>query len=273
MLDPYGQFLIAIDGTSTEKWLTNPTNPQKTATGQWLSHVLNFHDDTKLPDSDKYYDYGPNDYLFGSDIGSKMDKAYEAACDACCKKDQPVDLIGWSRGGLAVNELARKLLRSGCCCPTKKDKKRIDVRFLGLYDGVDMTPFAGNIDNRCAKAQTVVMGYGIDKSKSFNGAGVLTSKINKHNMDWKNWKRMKMGPLGGHSDLTRLPLDASHGAIGGCPGYGYLRGSPDYDYPSDRLASIQVDQQMRARAIAVGVPVKPKNAADYGFPLTLPAFP
>ena len=65
----------------------------------------------------------------------------------------PVFLIGHTRGGLAVIEVAEKL-KKGCPCSDKNPeiKGPIPVKFMGLYDAVSMDidhlagPISNNVD-------------------------------------------------------------------------------------------------------------------------------
>lgn len=257
--DPLGLALIAVDGTGTKEWLTGCDNPKRLKNQRWLSHVRNFRDDYK---GKKTYLYGPSNGITGSDITGLINDAYKAACEYHCD-GEPIDLIGWSRGGLAVNEVARKLHIEGCSCDGGKTSHQVRVRFLGLYDPVDMTWYAGTNDNVIPpNVDAVANVYGFeDPSDTYKGVdydrGIGT-----------NWPRMNKGY--GHSiirdNYTGLPLNATHGAIGGCPGYSGKQQPNGYSYTRDRRASIEADQAIRRAANKAGVPIEVLNEDDYGFP-------
>jgi hypothetical protein len=66
-------------------------------------------------------------------------------------------------------------------------------------------------------------------------------------------------------------LGATHGAIGGCPGYSQFWSVPvGYDYPHDRRMSILADISMRSSAEAVGVPIRVLSSVEYGFSSSSP---
>ncbi len=51
----------------------------------------------------------------------------------------PIDIIGWGRGAYAAMRIARRLKEEGVRDLDGTWTKNIPVRFLGLYDPVDMT--------------------------------------------------------------------------------------------------------------------------------------
>jgi pimeloyl-ACP methyl ester carboxylesterase len=262
--DPSGEFLIAIDGTGTEDWLSNPNNPQRLSNRRWLSHVKNFADKYNGGASNKHYDYGPSDGTFASDMTAIESKAYKALMDYRSvnqsHRDEPVDLIGWSRGAYSVMRLAGMLA-----------DRNIKVRFLGLYDPVDMTYF----DNLTALS---VVPYRIpwNVQHTFVATGVNGDRgyrdYDEDSPLWFNWPRISVvAPHAESHAVTQSfvvnEYPATHGAIGGTPGY-----TPDpsmdhrYNYAHDKEQSIKVDTELRTAARNAGVPINVLSPSDYGFP-------
>ncbi|MEI6506588.1 MAG: hypothetical protein WCO90_12030, partial [Planctomycetota bacterium] len=79
--------------------------------------------------------------------------------------------------------------------------------------------------------------------------------------------------LGGTTVVTLIDYNASHGAIGGCPGYNvHLVSVPDgrYNYVVDRRNSILSDKDIRNGMRAAGLFVPDRDEDWYGFPATRP---
>jgi hypothetical protein len=83
--------------------------------------------------------------------------------------------------------------------------------------------------------------------------------------------------LGGTTVVDRIEYNASHGAIGGCPGYNvHLVSIPDgdYSYADDRRDSILSDTDIRNGMRAAGLDFVPDRGDPdedwYGFPATRP---
>jgi hypothetical protein len=81
--------------------------------------------------------------------------------------------------------------------------------------------------------------------------------------------------LGGTTVVDRIDYNASHGAIGGCPGYNvHLVSIPDgrYDYELDVERSVLSDKDIRNGMRTAGLEFVPSRAKDwYGFPTIRPA--
>lgn len=111
--------LVAIDGTGSRKWFNGHN-----------SHVFSFYAD--YASGERAYLPGPDDRITGLDVGGLVDKAWGLVSGKLLQGVEPIDLVGHSRGGLAVILLAQRLQgwKTG----------PVPVRFLGLYDAVDRTP-------------------------------------------------------------------------------------------------------------------------------------
>jgi pimeloyl-ACP methyl ester carboxylesterase len=258
-MDPTGMFLIAIDGTGTEDWLTAPQNPKKLPNGRWLSHVRNFFDDYN---GLKYYDYGPRRGTTAADLVRIENKAYDTFKSYVKRKpslaNEMIDLIGWSRGAYSALRLAQRFASEGYF-----------VRFLGLYDPVDMTlrDFEANNYTIPRKVQRAISLFGkedaIDNVDYDSDSGFAY-----------NWPRIIVttDPYSQGGQSLIKGINATHGAFGGTPGYSPVK--PDgYDFGFDVKQSIEIDSLMREEASAFGVPITPIPESAYGFPRTFEEMP
>lgn len=250
-VDPFGLALVAIDGTGTAEFIDGKYRLRRLSNGRPQSHVRNFYIDYV---GTKQYWSGPTREMTGSDTPGLIQAGYNYSCNVWCtsNKQEKLDLIGWSRGGLAVIEIANLLREKGCCCKGDKAPKPLQVRFLGLYDAVDMTPFAGREVNQVPN--NIDAGFSVYGSEGRNQNG--------RDYDW--WPRVSADWAGKNRNMNTLPLNCTHGAIGGCPGHSDDRPNP-YDYGRDRDASIEADMRMRKAASDAGVPIKLLAREDYGF--------
>jgi pimeloyl-ACP methyl ester carboxylesterase len=116
--------LVGIDGTNSRTWFNGPQSRVRN------SHVFNFCAD--YASGEGAYFPGPNDSITGLDVGDLVDKTWALVSGKLRQAVEPIDLVGYSRGGLAVILLAQRLQgwKTG----------PVLVRFLGLYDAVDRTP-------------------------------------------------------------------------------------------------------------------------------------
>ena len=246
-VDPSGLLLVAIDGTGSEEYLNGADGKEGTADDQrtsklnrWKSHVRNFYLDYR--GAPKGYWHGPKNVATGSDSSG----IHNGILDWICKQlslnpKQPIDIVGHSRGGYIAMEVARTLKTKGCSagCPLK-------VRFLGLYDPVDMT-----------------LGYGEAETVSDNVQNAAIILADRNLGSRGSWNRADHGA----EDLskTNYQVDTiwgTHSGIGGAPW--------DGDHPDgtneglDKGSSIISDRFIRQRAIAVGVPINEVKDYDFG---------
>jgi RHS repeat-associated protein len=247
--DPFGLLLLAIDGTGSEDW--SKDDKFKTAGGFQQSHVKNFYDDYV---GRKGYMHGPDSAVAealgrgalagrGGESGAIHEVAYNWLCGEWCKKQEPIDMVGHSRGGYIVLQIAVELKEKGCCCDGNTTKP-VKVRFLGLYDAVKMSPGYGGNSEIPDNVQRATALWRDDEigSRSSWGYGALSSKAGQ-----TNWKK----------------LYGTHAAIGGAPWSG--------DQPSgaserlDIMVAKQADTIMRRDARAAGVDIRMLQWKDYSY--------
>ena len=272
-IDPSGALLVAIDGSDTASWL-EPTDPDmpfnRMENTRWLSHVRNFwaeYAQTTGADNARYL-LGPN--APGLDAELILQTAYYWVCRKLKRKCEPLDIIGWSRGGFLANELARKLDKEGCRTVGVGRLFPV-IRFLGMYDPVDMSPVVGDwgrekVPSNVKRAVAVLSSHKPSRNET------MGYDYNKYCQLWQDWPRFQASAA--DATATNVTIErrrATHGAIGGCPGYSGPTVLPyDYVYGADKFNSEESDRTVRGVAIAAGVPVS--QVGDYGFgePADLP---
>jgi hypothetical protein len=278
--------VIGIDGTGTKQWLTGPN--AKRENGLWNSHVANL-----IADIDPYamtiYTYGPSDGPRGWDSDDIQRDVVARANDII--KDAgggtKVALVGWSRGAMialwVANELSAPVLQVIGMQRT--------VEFVGLYDPVDMSTAIPD-DQHGPRVNAARIQPGIRRVTI-----VGPKETPNNNVDYpvglpSYWLGLILTPdpvfvrmsqndritaLGGTTVVTRIEYNASHGAIGGCPGYNvHLVSIPDgrYDYALDVERSILSDTDIRDGLRAAGLDFVPDRGDPdedwYGFPTIRP---
>lgn len=277
MIDPTGTITLLIDGTGSREWLCAENNPKKLKNGRWLTHLANWYEESEEKKKNLFYYYGPDSEILGSDLDSLVesiiDSSYKDVCDRWCVTKEPIFMLGCSRGGLGVNEVARKLNDKGCKCEDGIYKP-VPVAFLGLFDPVDMTYFAGTSKNYVPpNVEEAVVIYGEEPKKSNETFQLGASQYAHYcGVDFDsgietNWPRMKHGETpGSKTRCVKVAMNATHAAIGGCPGYSSCEPSP-YHYEYDRACSIKADILMRKAAKSAGCPIPVISSGQYGFPL------
>jgi hypothetical protein len=179
-------------------------------------------------------------------------------CAKWCKnRNAPIDLIGHSRGGYVVIEVARKLKTKGCCCfDTGTTYRPIAVRFLGLYDPVDMAPGYGDAETIPDNVRHVAI--------VFASAGPHMARSRPQ------WNRADHGAEGRSTDYYVVRLPGSHAALGGAPWSG---DKPDGLTESEDIhMAMAADSVIRARAGDAGVSVPQLYTKDYGYRLGGPHY-
>ena len=261
-VDPMGLILVAIDGTGSAKFKKD--SGEDYGKGPLQSHVLNFHDDYK--GTEKKYFPGPGGLtgeVYGSDCTKIQNEAHKWVCQQWCTKltltgeRKQIDIVGHSRGGYIAMQLARQLQTQGCNCGGKPGGIP-SVRFVGLYDAVDMAKdYPADLDEKEAdKLARDVRKWAIVIASS--GKGWARSR--------GEWRRPFPGP--GYKADREMPkgvlrVHGTHSAIGGAPWQG--------DQPEgltetmDREAAIAADQFVRGQAGWARVPLRRKTRGEYGY--------
>jgi RHS repeat-associated protein len=250
--DPYGLLLLAIDGTGSRDWSNDPG--YRTARGFNQSHVRNFYNDYV---GNKGYMHGPDSAVMealgrgalagrGGESGAIHEVGYNWLCRNWCRRQEPIDMVGHSRGGYIVLQIAIELKEQGCCCNGTR-RKPVEVRFLGLYDAVKQSPGYGGSYEVPNNVQRALLLFRDEKlgSRSSWGYGAQTSQAQN-----TTWRRIR----------------GTHAAIGGAPWSGDQ--PSDTTELSDQIAARESDTIMRTGARAAGVNIRmlPWSAYSYNRP-------
>jgi hypothetical protein len=274
--------VIGIDGTDSEAWLSRevggvPYNERNTQDGtRWNSHVRNLVADSR-PFAMTIYSHGP---VQGSSPRDTSEAVFRAVRDEARNMitdaggGTTIAIVGWSRGAMIASGVANDILTLA-----PGDLPRT-VAFIGMYDPVDMS--AGIDDawarvHRDVKAVTIVGPADEDSTRP---------DLPRYNVDYRTFTRMALAETGGSGtfqwrvthqgavNVVRRSYNASHGAIGGTPGYNKDNTDPPngaYNYVEDRRDSILSDKDIRDGMRRAGLEFVPDRAeAWYGFPETRP---
>jgi hypothetical protein len=278
--------VIGIDGTDQSTWLNGPN--AKRPNGLWNSHVRNLLDDVD-PYAMTIYNIGPTQAGFDcaeiqTSVVNEANQYIEEAGG-----DTIVALVGWSRGAMIALWAANDLVgMPGRPRPTTARQ----VAFVGLYDPVDMSTDIP--DANWDPGNRTGWGYGAGGVQPGIGRVTIVGGQEKgkgepaNNVDypvgWPSGKndlifpRMAQGnwiaALDGATVVERTLLNASHGSIGGTPGYNPNLVSPpdaDYVYATDRENSIRSDWLIRTGMRASGFSFVPdRDEGWYGIPKVRP---
>ena len=271
--------VIGIDGTDSAEWLAkkdakgNLINERTMPDGstRWNSHVRNLVTDCE-PFAMTYYTAGPDQNGPLDDSAVVFERARDAA--RALTQDAgggtTIALVGWSRGAMIASGVAHDLLTLA-----PGDLPRT-VAFIGMYDPVDMSdgiPPAWATIHADVQAVTIIGPTGPESS---------TPREPSNNWDYRTLFPRMAHQAGFQWQITharnvnivRKSYNASHGSIGGTPGYNDDNREPPrgvYDYARDRQNSILSDQDIRAAMRQAGFEFVPdRDAAWYGFPATRP---
>ncbi|MFN7811972.1 MAG: hypothetical protein ACK5SI_04840 [Planctomycetia bacterium] len=277
--------VIGIDGTDSAEWLAKKDAKGKLinertmpdGSTRWNSHVRNLVADCE-PFAMTYYTAGPDQQGLSDDSGVVFRRARDAARSLIqdAGGGTTIALVGWSRGAMIASGVAHDLLKLA-----DGDLPRT-VAFIGMYDPVDESngiPPAWATIHADVQAVTIV-GPTADRQTrdEFNVDYPVSGYAGLDN--W-TFERMARGnrittAAGATTELKREVYNASHGAIGGTPGYNKRHRDggefpENYDYTLDVQNSIRADKDIRAGMRAAGLTFVPdRDAPWYRFPAERP---
>lgn len=253
-------------------------NQGRTRSGRWYSHVANFWDD--YADGWKLYRHGPDSldpYDAGNESIQLRHEVHHWLCRRWCEsgRSAPIDMVGFSRGGYIVMEVARRLKERGCCCPhpgNAYDSQGrsgtkvwpVPVRFLGLYDPVDMAAGFGLAETVPSNVRNAFAVYASfpRQSQLIHPGRVADDAPSDATRSRPYFNRADHGPEdASQTNYQQQYVWATHGGIGGNPWGG--------DHPTghsernDIAKAQEVDRAMRAAARRAGVSIG--DVRDYGY--------
>lgn len=310
------RIFYGIDGTGSAPWLGEGSGCSQTQSGRWNSHTKNLYEEFK--DSIEYSGYvkGPAKFTTGSDSPQLKEQALTFITKSIENAKErgipnpPIALAGWSRGAQIALWVANELGRLGH-----------DVDVVGLYDPVDMATAIPDEERVIHTKVKQVQMFG-PLHNQFINMGILGAYVQDYdaifgvydvhylteskNLDWRFFVRASHKdlhtlsgviensgihlPAGSNTKLEPLLLDASHGAIGGTPGFnednslksGFFMWGEDnpndsttkhtgygntvYDYKLDVENSIKADRHIRKGFEDQGWPIRKLTDGQYGFP-------
>jgi hypothetical protein len=273
--------VIGIDGTDSAEWLAkrdakrNLINERTMPDGstRWNSHVRNLVTDCE-PFAMTYYTAGPDQNLSLDNSDAVFRRARDAARALIqdAGGGTTIALVGWSRGAMIASGVAHDLLKLA-----DGDLPRT-VAFIGMYDPVDES-------NGILKAWATI--HADVQTVTIVGPTADGQTRDEFNVDYPvsgydgvdNWdfERMARGnrittAQGAAAVPQRIPYNASHGALGGTPGYNKRHRDggdfpENYNYGLDVQNSILADKDVRAGMRVAGLKFVPdRDPAWYGFP-------
>ena len=141
--DPLGDIVYGIDGT----WANALREPDPHSPDRYRTNTKRIVNEVK--NENREYTPGPGGTVSGFDrlyagltgagSSSIRGQVHSDICRAYCKGDCNVALVGWSRGAVIAMGVASDLQSMGCTC-SGTTFKPIKVRFMGLFDAVQMMP-------------------------------------------------------------------------------------------------------------------------------------
>ena len=258
-----GSILVAIDGTGSEAFSTSPDYYITAADGtvRTQSSVRNFYDD--YYGIRKAYRHGPAGWVF---VAGEMEAIHNGVMSWLTmawleNRNRPIDMVGHSRGGYVAMEVARDLLTEGLA-----GFGPVSVRFLGLYDPVDMALGYGDAETISANVEMAALIFAAGTSEEVGIAGKYEylddgTPIPVELRSRAEFNRADHGPESPSIDYDQIWIFGTHSAIGGAPWKG--------DHPvghsesNDRAKAIESDQFIRSKALSTNVPINLVD--DYGF--------
>jgi|GEM_PF-4467254 len=260
---------IGIGGTGSKEYRGTP--------GAVTEHVENMIKDYDTDENKKIYEDGPRsesswmpdwltgavDTVYPTEPQEIENRAYERLREQLqLDPNAPIDMYGGSRGGHIVVNLADRINRDGVTIIQNGQPVTLHptIRYMGLYDPVDMSLRYGNNDvmPRNVRQFTVIKAAESDPWYFY------------FNDDYYQKSR----PLFNRMDITvqdpsvtrgeTLYVKGTHAGILGAPGTGDK--PHGFNFDNDVASSINSDKIIRDRAIGAGAPVEQKDRGDYDQP-------
>jgi len=264
---------IGVDGTGSAKWLSkvdaqgNLVNQRTRPDGTtaWNSHVRNLVEDCKSS-AMTIYSPGPAWEKTGYDASSIQTRIVAKAESLIRASGGGINVAvaGHSRGGPIGVGVANALANPPAGSPARA------VAFVGLYDPVDMSPA---IPASWSRIDPTV--------KNVTIVGPASGKGSYNNLDYPVGMPSLTDPVfirmslenritvtGTATTVSRISYDASHGSLGGLPGFNKNHSDQGpYNYTRDVDYSIRADRDIRNGMRAAGFDFVPKRPDSwYGFP-------
>jgi hypothetical protein len=163
-------------------------------------------------------------------------------------------------------DVAWELKIKGCGCLDKKVgaiRHKVQVRFLGLYDPVDMGVGMGNRDRYGGREVSDVWSKGgyrpgfIPSNVSYSARAIAGTFApwwhSNPAISRSGWHR----PAYDNATWT-LPVTGTHSALGGAPTFDSKQDqlAPYYSHERDIQGAILADEFIRVHARSVGVPIE-----------------
>ena len=221
-----------IDGTNSAQWRRKSDGLN--------SHVCRFYRDCSAQaDQKKYWD-GPD--TFGLAMPGLVDEvttwvlrtASERIRQGLRQEDIQICLVGHSRGAVAAIAVAERLSnfrQVGALVPPNAAKCPVRVRFLGLYDAVDLSMVSPDL--------------------SLKNVDAVAHAV-RENRDWFVGTRGWFGTVRVSGSAPRL-YNTAHGGIGGDPGFFTDLSSLTDDMYSNALQLVLSDAELLRKYGTIGL--------------------
>ena len=254
--------VVGIGGSNSAAWLASPNaHPDPPNNTRWNSHVRNLVDQAVVGAVNatitRFFD-GPN--IAGTDSDTRHDEVLMWINGTLANYNgrAQIAIVGYSRGAMIASWVANDLSAAGQ-----------SVRFLGMFDPVDM---ALSIPGSSKSIQpgidcVVVIGPAYLANHDYqNSSGTDNITIDRESGN------IALAAGNTTTSVSTVTLDASHGAMGGTPGYndGAETDLDGYNYATDVANSINGDHLMRISLKAKGFGVELLSSNQYLFPATNP---
>lgn len=244
---------MGIDGTESRPWFDRTVFYNRMPNGYLRpqSHIRNFVDD--YYGVAKQFFHGPDARFPSPAALEQRENEVVAFIEAqlIANPNRRVDLVGHSRGGMIAIEVARRLVNNGF------NGKKVNVRFLGLYDPVDMVAGYGDFWETIPAVESVAVIYAAGSSEEI---GIEARLDLNQDRSRPQFNRVD-GAAPPETEYNRKWIFGTHSGIGGAPWLGDM--PLGHTESNDRAKAIESDQYVRLKARASQVPIN--GVSDYGY--------